>query len=261
MTPPEIALVGVFGLMIGSFLNVCIARLPRGESIMTPPSTCPRCLRLISWRDNIPVVSYLLLKGKCRQCAAPISVKYPLVEVATAIAFVVQALMEPNMASMSGAHLASRLVLTALLIALAVTDAETFRLPNPLTYGGLVIALGLSVVAPPGVVDAVLGALLGAGILLAIRWAWLRATGTDAMGLGDVKMLAMIGAFLGWQQVFVVLLLSTVAGAAVGIAVTLTGRGSMRTKLPFGIFLAMAAFAASLIGEPLLAWYLGLLVL
>ncbi len=257
MTTPEIALVGVFGLMVGSFLNVCIARLPRGESIVTPPSTCPKCRRLIPWRDNIPVVSYLLLTGKCRQCAAPISARYPLVEVATAVAFVVQALMEPTM----GAHLASRLVLTALLIALAVTDAETFRLPNPLTYGGLVVALGLSVVAPPGVVDAVLGALLGAGILLAIRWAWLRATGTDAMGLGDVKMLAMIGAFLGWPQVFVVLLLSTVAGAAVGIALTVTGSGSMRTKLPFGIFLAMAAFAASLFGEPLLAWYLGLLML
>jgi leader peptidase (prepilin peptidase)/N-methyltransferase len=256
MTPPEIALVGVVGLMVGSFLNVVIARLPRGESIVTPPSTCPKCRRLIPWRDNIPVVSYLLLNGKCRQCAAPISARYPLVEMATAIAFVVQALMEPTM----GAHLASRLVLTALLIALAVTDAETFRLPNPLTYGGLVIALGLSLVVPPGVVDAVLGALLGAGILLAIRWAWLRATGTDAMGLGDVKMLAMIGAFLGWQQVFVVLLLSTVVGAAVGIAVTLTGRGSMRTKLPFGIFLAMAAYVASLIGESLLAWYLGLLV-
>jgi leader peptidase (prepilin peptidase)/N-methyltransferase len=256
MTTPEIVVVGAFGLMVGSFLNVCIARLPRGESIVTPPSTCPKCRRLIPWRDNIPVVSYLLLKGKCRQCAAPISARYPVVEVVTAIAFVVQALMEPTV----GAHLASRLVLTALLIALAVTDAETFRLPNPLTYGGLVIALGLSVVAPPGVVDAVLGALLGGGILLAIRWAWLRATGTDAMGLGDVKMLAMIGAFLGWQQVFVVLLLSTVAGAAVGIAVTLTGSGSMRTKLPFGIFLAIAAFAASLIGEPLLAWYLGLLV-
>lgn len=256
MTAPEIALVGVFGLMVGSFLNVCIARLPRGESIVTPPSTCPKCRRRLAWRDNIPVVSYLLLKGKCRQCAAPISARYPLVEVATAIAFVVQAMMEPTM----GAHLASRLVLTALLLALAVTDAETFRLPNPLTYGGVVIALGLSLVAPPGVVDAVLGALLGAGILLAIRWAWLRATGTDAMGLGDVKMLAMIGAFLGWPQVFVVLLLSTVAGAAVGIAVTLTGRGSMRTKLPFGVFLSMAAFVASLIGEPLLAWYLGLLV-
>jgi len=259
MTPLEVAVAGVFGLMVGSFLNVCITRLPRGESIVTPPSTCPNCRRLIQWRDNIPVVSYLLLRGKCRQCAAPISVQYPLVEAGTAMAFMAQAILitgEPAV----GPLLASRLILTALLIALGVTDARTFRLPNPLTYGGLVIALGLSLVAPPGVVDAVLGALLGGGVLLAIRWAWLRATGTDAMGLGDVKMLAMIGAFLGWQQVFVVLLLSTVAGAAVGIAVTVTGRGSMRTKLPFGIFLALAAYIASLIGEPLLTWYLGLLV-
>ncbi|MCC7185641.1 MAG: prepilin peptidase [Acidobacteria bacterium] len=258
MTPMEIVVVGIFGLMVGSFLNVCIARLPRGESIVTPASTCPSCRRLIAWRDNIPVLSYLWLRGRCRQCAAPISVRYPLVEAGTAVAFVVQAMVmsgEP-----AGVALGSRLVLTALLITLAVTDAETFRLPNPLTYGGLIIGVGLSFVAPPGVQDAILGALLGAGVLLAIREAWLRATGTDAMGLGDVKMLAMIGAFLGWPQVFVVLLLSTVVGAVVGVAVAASGGGSMRTKLPFGVFLAMAAYVASLVGDRLLAWYLGLLV-
>jgi len=257
VTPTEIVIVGVFGLMIGSFLNVCIARLPKGGSLMTPASTCPSCGRLIQWRDNIPVVSYVLLRGKCRQCAAPISVRYPLVEAATAALFVVQALMEP----VPGVALASRLVFTALLVALAVTDLETFRLPNALTFGGLAIGLALSWFTPPGITDALLGAALGAGVLLAIRWGWLRATGTDAMGLGDVKMLAMIGAFLGWQQIFLVLLLSTFAGALIGIAVTMAGRGSMRTKLPFGVFLAIAAFVASLCGQAILDWYLGLLVI
>lgn len=256
MTGPEVVLAGLVGLMIGSFLNVCIARLPKGESIVTPPSTCPRCGRLIHWRDNIPIVSYLMLGGKCRACALPISVRYPLVEAATAALFVVQAMAEPS----PGVHLASRLVFTALLVALAVTDLETFRLPNPLTLGGVTVGLGFALFTFPGVVDAAIGAALGAGILFLIRWGWHRATGTDAMGLGDVKMLAMIGAFLGWQQVFVVLLLSTVAGALVGIGVTLAGRGSMSSKLPFGVFLAIAAFAASLVGESLLAWYLGLLV-
>lgn len=256
MTPLEYAVVGLFGLMVGSFLNVCIARLPRGESIVSPPSTCPKCGRLIGWRDNIPIVSYLWLGGRCRQCALPISARYPAVEAATAVVFVLQAWVEPSI----GAPLAARLVFTALLVALAVTDFETFRLPNALTFSGLGAGMAFSLVAPPGLVDAAIGAALGAGILLAIRWAWLRATGTDAMGLGDVKMMAMIGAFLGWQQVFVVLMLSTVAGALIGVLVTASGRGSMRTKLPFGVFLALAAYVASLVGRPLLTWYLGLLV-
>lgn len=256
MTTPEVVVAGLFGLMVGSFLNVCIARLPKGESIVSPPSTCPRCGRLINWRDNIPVISYVMLGGKCRACGLPISARYPLVEVATALLFVLQAMAEPA----PGVHLASRLVFTALLVALAVTDFETFRLPNPLTLGGVGTGLVFALFTAPGITDAVIGAALGAAILLLIRWAWLQATGKDAMGLGDVKMLAMIGAFLGWQQVFVVLLLSTLAGAVVGVGLTVAGRGSMGSKLPFGVFLAIAALAASLVGDSLLAWYLGLLV-
>jgi leader peptidase (prepilin peptidase)/N-methyltransferase len=256
MTTPEVVVAGLFGLMVGSFLNVCIARLPKGGSIVSPPSTCPRCGRLINWRDNIPVISYLMLGGKCRACALPISVRYPLVEAATALLFMWQAMTEPA----PGVHLASRLVFTALLVALAVTDFETFRLPNPLTFGGLAAGLVFALFTTPGIRDAVIGAVLGAGILLLIRWGWLQATGKDAMGLGDVKMLAMIGAFLGWQQVFVVLLLSTLAGAVVGVGLTVAGRGSMGSKLPFGVFLAIAALVASLVGDALLAWYLSLLI-
>jgi leader peptidase (prepilin peptidase)/N-methyltransferase len=256
VTTPFVLLAGVFGLMVGSFLNVCIARLPKGESIVSPPSTCPKCGRLINWRDNIPVISYLMLGGKCRACSLPISVRYPLVEALTAVLFMSQAMAEPA----PGVHLASRLVLTALLVVLAATDLETFRLPNPLTMGGTAVGLMFALFTAPGIIDAVIGAVLGAGILLLIRWGWLRATGKDAMGLGDVKMLAMIGAFLGWQQVFVVLLLSTLAGALVGVGLTMAGRGSMSSTLPFGVFLAIAAFVASLIGDSLLAWYLGLLV-
>lgn len=255
MMPDLWLLLFVLGLMVGSFLNVCIARIPAGESVVTPGSKCPACGTSIAWFDNIPVVSFLVLRGRCRSCGVAISPRYLAVELLTAVAFAAQGWAEPTL----GAPLVSRLVFTALLVALAGTDLETFRLPNPLTIGGTLVALGLSVVAPPGVLDAVIGAALGGGILLAIRWGWLRATGTDAMGLGDVKMLAMIGAFLGWQQVFVVLLLSTFVGALVGVTVAAAGRGTMRTKLPFGVFLAMAAFAASLVGEPLLAWYLGLL--
>lgn len=256
MTPGEVALVGVFGLMVGSFLNVVIARLPAGGSLLTPASHCPSCRTPIRWIDNIPLLSYAVLGGRCRACRAGISVRYPLVEAATAALFVGQAFVvqEP------GVELAARLLLTALLVALAVTDLETFRLPNPLTIGGLVVGIALSIVTPVGVANALYGAALGAGILLLIRWGWLAATGTDAMGLGDVKMLAMVGAFLGWAQIFVVLLLSTLAGAVIGVVIAGAGRGTMRTKLPFGVFLAIAAYIASVTGESLLAWYLNLLL-
>jgi leader peptidase (prepilin peptidase)/N-methyltransferase len=154
--------------------------------------------------------------------------------------------------------LVSRLCLAALLIALFVIDLEHQLLPDALTLPGLAIGLVSALLWPPGIGASVLGAALGAGILLAIRWIWLRASGVEAMGLGDVKMLAMIGAFLGWQSVWLVLLLASVAGAFVGLALAATGRGTLKTKLPFGTFLAVAALAASLWGRVLLDWYIGL---
>jgi leader peptidase (prepilin peptidase)/N-methyltransferase len=249
-----IFLLAIFGLIIGSFLNVCIGRLPAGQSIVSPPSRCPRCGRGIEWYDNIPVVSYLALGGKCRQCHAPISLRYPLVEIVTSLCFVLQGLVYGDDLPL----LAARLVLTALLIALFGTDLETMRLPNVLTLPGIVIGLLFSVWLPPGIVASAIGAAIGAAIPFAIRWIWQRATGVEAMGLGDVKMLAMIGAFLGWRQVWVVLFLASVTGALVGLAVTV-GRGrSIRVRLPFGTFLAVAALVASLTGDAVLDWYLGL---
>lgn len=257
MTIWLIAVAGVFGLMIGSFLNVCIARLPAGESVVHPASRCPRCRTPLRWRDNVPVLSYLWLRGRCRHCAEPIALRYLIVELATAAVFVAQVLVEP----MPGWPLLSRLVLSALLIALAATDLETFRLPDPLTLGGIAAGVALSVVTPLGVRESLIGLVVGGGILWTIRWAWLRATGTDAMGLGDVKMLAMVGAFLGWMHVWLVLLLSTVVGAVVGLALTVTGRATGRTRLPFGVFLAVAGLVASLVGDAVISWYLRLLLL
>ncbi len=246
--------LGLFGLIIGSFLNVCIGRLPAGESIVSPPSRCPHCGKGIAWHDNIPVLSYLVLGGRCRGCRAPISLRYPLVELTTSLCFVLQGLAHGDDIPL----LASRLVFTALLIVLFGTDLETMRLPNVLTLPGLVAGLAFSIWLPPGLIASAIGAAIGAAIPFLIRWAWRAATSVDAMGLGDVKMLAMIGAFLGWRQVWVVLFLASVTGAVIGIAVT-AGRGrSMRTRLPFGTFLALAAFVASLAGESLLAWYMGL---
>jgi leader peptidase (prepilin peptidase)/N-methyltransferase len=247
-------LLVLWGLMIGSFLNVCIARIPAGESIVSPPSRCPACLTPIRWYDNVPVIGFILLNARCRACRAPISIRYPLVEILTALAFVGQALVVGDDLWL----LASRLVFTALLIVLFGTDLDTQRLPNVLTLPGIVFGLAVSTQTSPGLVNAAAGAALGAGMLWLVRWSWFRATGVEGMGLGDVKMLAMIGAFLGWQQVWVTLFLASLAGAVLGILLTATGGRSMKTKLPFGTFLAVAAYAASLTGGPLLDWYLTL---
>ena len=256
MTMPPLFLVvlGVFGLMVGSFLNVCISRIPEGESVVTPRSRCPNCKTLIVWYDNIPVVSYLVLGGKCRNCRTPISAIYPAVEIVTAIAFVLQGYV----IGMDGPLLAARLVFTAMLIVLFGTDLHTMRLPNVITYPGIVLGLALSFFLPPGVVASVIGAAIGAAIPWLIRFAWFRATGVEAMGLGDAKMVAMIAAFLGWQQVWVTLFMASVTGAIVGIALLRGGGRMMSARLPFGTFLAVAAFAASLVGDALISWYLGL---
>ncbi len=253
MTPFVLAWLGAFGLVVGSFLNVCISRLPAYESVAFPGSRCPKCRTAIRWHDNIPVVSYLVLAGRCRSCRAPIPLRYPLVEIATAVIFVAQGVTftDPWL-------LSQRLVFSALLVALFGTDLETQRLPNALTLPGLVVGFVFSSFLPPGLQSSLAGAALGAAIPWSIRWAWFKAKGVEAMGLGDVKMLAMIGAFLGWQQVWLVLVFSSLAGALVGIVLTVTGRRSLQSRLPFGTFLALAALVASLAGESLVRWYLAL---
>jgi leader peptidase (prepilin peptidase)/N-methyltransferase len=253
-TPLLVVALGVFGAMIGSFLNVCIARLPAGESVVSPGSRCPKCRTPIRWFDNIPVVSYLILGGKCRTCRARISLRYPIVEVITAAAFVVQGLAVSDQPML----LASRLVFTAILIVLFGTDLDTQRLPNVLTLPGIVVGVAFSAFTPLGLVDSLIGAVVGAGILLVIRWLWLWWKGVDGMGLGDVKMLAMIGAFLGWRQIWIVLFFASLAGAIIGVSLTSLRGRSMQSRLPFGTFLALAAFAASVWGEALVSWYAGL---
>jgi len=254
MTPAAYVFLGVLGLMIGSFLNVCISRIPAGESVVTPRSRCPRCKTLIAWYDNIPVVSYVILRGRCRKCGLGISPIYPAVEIVTALAFIGQVLAigaDPPL-------LLVRLVFTAALIVLFGTDMQTMRLPNVITIPGIVAGIACSLALPPGLVPSVIGAALGAAIPWLIRFVWFRFTGVEAMGLGDVKMLAMIGAFLGWKQVFVVLFFASLTGAIVGVTMLSIQKRSLASRLPFGTFLAVAAYAASVVGEPVVAWYVGL---
>jgi leader peptidase (prepilin peptidase)/N-methyltransferase len=252
MTPAFVVVLGALaGLAIGSFLNVCITRLPAGESVVGPRSRCRSCRTAIRWYDNVPVFSYLFLSGRCRQCGHAIGIRYPVVEATTAAVFAVETwLYWPDIP-----WLVTRLVFSALLIALFWTDLETERLPNALTIPGAAAGVIASTFGPPGVVASLTGLALGGGVLLLIRWGWRRATGVDGMGLGDVKMLAMIGAFLGWQQVIVVLFLASVAGAVAGLVLaTMRGR-SLQSHLPFGTFLAVAALVASVAGEALATAY------
>jgi len=252
MTVPALIVLAVVGLMFGSFLNVCISRLPMYESVISPRSRCRSCRMAIRWYDNIPVLSYLMLGGQCRDCGAPIGLRYPIIELATAGAFVVQGLVHGTDLPL----LVVRLIFTALLIVLFGADLETERLPNVVTVPGMAVGLVASLALPPGIVTSAIGAALGGGVLLVIRWTWKLATGVDGMGLGDVKMLAMIGAFLGWRLVLVVLFLSSIAGAVVGIVLIAFRQGSLKTSLPFGTLLALAAFIASLVGDRIAVWYL-----
>jgi leader peptidase (prepilin peptidase)/N-methyltransferase len=258
MTPDTLFVVAFawLGLAVGSFLNVCIHRIPRGGSVASPPSRCPGCGSQLRWHDNIPVVSWALLGGRCRQCRTAISIRYPIVEIATMAIFLVHLYVFDWTLLM-----AVRLAFACALVVLFAIDLEHHLLPNVITLPGIAIGLIASVAVPPGLRDAVLGAVLGGGVLWLIGEAYFRYSGQEGMGGGDVKMLAMVGAFLGWQQVLVTLVLSSVAGSLIGMVVIAIRRGGMKHALPFGTFLAVGALVASLVGERIVAWYTGLYAL
>ena len=254
MTPPTVYLVaaGVFGLCIGSFLNVVIYRLPLGQSLATPPSRCRKCGYSLRWFDNIPVLSWAFLRGRCRKCGIPVSWQYPVVELVTGALFVLVVWLTPP-----GPLLASRLLLVCALIALFGIDLEHQILPNVITLPGIVIGLMLSAIAPPGIKDAAIGVLAGGGILYAVAGAYYLWRREEGMGMGDVKMLAMLGAFLGWKAVLVTLVLASFSGAIIGLLLMAVQRGTMKFALPFGTFLAIGALIAMLAGDPLVGWYAG----
>lgn len=245
----------VVGLCVGSFLNVCIHRLPRGGSLLRPRSRCPGCEYELRWYDNIPVISYVLLLGRCRQCRARISLRYPIVELLTATVFV----LHPAVFGWT-ALMVVRLLFACALIVLFAIDLEHQILPNVITLPGLAGGLIFSLVFPPGVLDAVLGALIGGGVLWLIGEAYYRFAGQEGMGGGDVKMLAMVGAFLGWKLVLVTLIVSSIAGSLVGLLVILSRRGGLKQALPYGTFLALGALLASLVGERIVDWYVSFYV-
>lgn len=249
---PIVGLAALFGALIGSFLNVVIYRLPLGQSLVSPPSRCRKCGYSLRWFDNIPIASWVALRGRCRKCGVSVSWQYPVVELLTAILFALVAWTTPV-----GPLLFARLILVCILIALFGIDLEHQILPNSITLPGIVIGLIFSTVAPPGIRDAIIGTLLGGGILYGIAAAYYLWRREEGMGMGDVKMLAMIGAFLGWKAVLVTLVFASFSGALIGVAMMSFQKGGMKYALPFGTFLAIGTLVAMFVGEPFIAWYAG----
>jgi len=257
MTPDRvlIAAAAVFGAVFGSFLNVVIHRLPRGLSVVGGRSQCPHCRETISWYDNVPLLSWLVLRGRCRRCAWKIPARYPAVELLTALAAVVAV-------ASSGVTLTAAWVFAFMAIMIAITwiDWEHQIIPDPLSLGGTALGwIGAAVCLDITLQESLLGALVGAGLILGIALLYKAARKVDGMGGGDVKLMAMIGAFLGWQMVFAVLFLAAFAGSAYGVYLMRRTKGDGQTAVAFGSFLAPAACLMWFYGDRLLNLYLGAL--
>jgi leader peptidase (prepilin peptidase)/N-methyltransferase len=254
--PPMLtaAIAAAFGAIVGSFLNVCIYRLPLGKSIVWPSSACPHCQRELSWYENIPIVSWLVLRARCRTCGASIGIQYPLVEALTAAMFGAACWYYGP-----GPLLASRLVFGCALIVLFAIDLEHHLLPNVITLPLIGVGFLFSFFTEPGWVSSLVGILVGGGVLWGIAEAYYRVRHEEGLGGGDVKMLAMIGAFLGWQLTLFTLMMASVAGSVIGLGLIITKRGGMKHALPFGTFLALGAAAAAALGPSAVDWYLSLL--
>ena len=265
-------IIFVFGLIIGSFLNVCILRIPIAESVVLPPSHCPSCGTPIKPYDNIPVVSWLVLAGRCRKCKARISAMYPMVEVGTGLLFLACYLVFGiNAEALKWA------IFAALLIVLTITDLRERILPDKVNFAGLGLGLLLSLFTRPvdgtalwlanhlftypppeaalSFADALIGAGVASGLLWLVAEGYFRARGREGMGLGDVKMMAMAGAFLGLQRALLTILLGSLLGSIIGIAVIAIGRKGRDFELPFGTFLGAGAMLVVFFGSPALDWY------
>ena len=281
LVPPVLGyvLAGIFGAIIGSFLNVVIHRVPHEESVVFPNSRCPSCGAVIAFYDNIPILSYIALGAKCRRCKERISIRYPAVEALTAALFVAVAWHDGM-----GVRLPFDLVFVSALLALVFIDAEHMILPNVITYPGIVFAVVARIVIPfltriphfddlPSLINgpfegwpiwaaslggAVIGALACGVSLWFIGWIWERLRGVEAMGLGDVKMMFMVGAYLGWRLTIFTIFVGVLTGSIIGVVLMARQRErNMQMLLPFGIFLGLGAIAALLFGSQIVGWYAG----
>ena len=267
----ELVVSLLFGLAIGSFLNVCIARLPLEESVVHPRSRCPQCRKLIAWYDNFPVLSYVILRGHCRNCRKSISARYPGVELLTGVVSVFL-FWKFGLSIEWGVFL----VFSAALITLAFIDIDHRILPDPITLNGIWIGIVVNVVlaTPSPLISNLLdrggyslsprwvsllasltGAVIGGGLLWLVGEAYFRVRGIEGMGFGDVKMMAMVGAFLGAPLVLLTIMVGSILGAIIGLALIQFGGKHRDYELPFGTFLSLAAILAVLYGDALIQWY------
>ena len=265
----ETALAALLGLLIGSFLNVCVFRLPRDLSVVRPRSFCPGCEKTIAWYDNIPVLSYILLRGRCRKCGERIPLRYPLVELATAAAFAVcVAAFGPSLQALKYS------LFSAILITLIASDLEERILPDEFTLGGTLAGLVLAAFVPLGfefahlllpqslgprwlsVGEAILGAVLSSASIWLVGAIFQKLRHREGLGLGDVKMIAMIGAFLGLKAALLTLIAASLFGAMAGLVyIFVTGKDASTYELPFGSFLGLAGLVVAMFGEVVVVWY------
>jgi leader peptidase (prepilin peptidase)/N-methyltransferase len=265
----------LFGLVVGSFLNVCIVRLPEERSIVSPPSHCPRCREQIRWYDNIPVLSFLALRGRCRNCGLPISWRYPLVEVLNGLLW----LWTVFEFGISGEALVAMALCSSLLV-ITFIDLDHQIIPDVITLPGMVIGLAvaplfMTPLAQPlplplgrllphagpylaALLNSLIGLLAGGVPLLLIGWLWQKLRGVEAMGGGDVKLMGMVGSILGWQGAVMTVMVGAFAGSAVGITLIALKRQKADQHIPFGPFLALGALITLFRGFELRDWYLGM---
>jgi len=253
MPAAGVLLAGLLGLAVGSFLNVCIYRLPLGQSLAFPASHCMTCSRRLRWFENVPVAAWLALDGRCRTCRSSIAPVYPLVEAFTGVMFA-WAAWQYGFSWL----LVSRLLLGCMLIALFFIDLHHQILPNSITIPGAAAGLALSFLAPPGWLSSLIGLVAGWLVLVLMAELYLKLRHIEGLGLGDAKMLALVGAFLGWQLMLLTLFAGALLGSIVGLGLVVARRGGMKSRLPFGTFLAIASMLAVVAGEPIVRWYTGL---
>jgi leader peptidase (prepilin peptidase)/N-methyltransferase len=261
-------IVFVIGASIGSFLNVCIYRVPAKRSVVTPGSECPSCAKPIRFFDNIPIFSYFILGGKCRNCKASFSVRYAMVELLVALlgaALYYRFGFAPEFFAYA--------IFTAILVTIAFIDLDHKIIPNVISLPGVVVGFAIAVVFQfalnasglganplyPSVAASAIGFVVGGGILFAISFGYLLLTGREGMGFGDVKLLAMIGAFVGWKGVLFTIFMGSVVGAAIGVFVMVASGKDSKYAVPFGPFLALGALVYIFCGRAVIVWYLSLI--
>jgi len=249
----NVVLIFILGLIVGSFSNVCIYRIPKNESIIFPASHCPKCHSPIKPVDNIPLLSYILLKGRCRNCKSKISIQYPIVEFLTGLIYLIFYLIY-------GLSIQTLIyiILSSALIIIAFIDLNEEIVPDVVSLPGIVIGFIVSFFVPYiSFINSGLGVIVGGGIILIIGMAGSVIFKKEAMGGGDVKLAAMIGAFLGWRFIIISLFLGFFLGALAGIILILSKIKSREDAVPFGPFIVLGSFITLLWGEQIISWYIG----